>query len=79
MKAPTMLETIRSLLGAPACAIPLSVCRPSKTYLLDKANIPLTGTAILFTVPYVVTSDAHDPTRNLSLYAIPRDYHGYMK
>ena len=79
MKAPTMLETIRSLLGAPACAIPLSVCRPSKTYLLDKAGIPLTGTAILFAVPYVVTSDAHDPTRNLSLYAIPRDYHGYMK
>ena len=79
MKASTMLDTIRSLLGAPACAIPLSVCKPGKTYLLDKAGIPPTGTAILFAIPYVMTSDVDAPERNLSLYAVPRDYHGYAK
>ena len=79
MKTPTMLETVRSLLGVPACAIPLSVCRPAKTYLLERAGIPSSGTAILFAVPYVMTADAGEPTRNLSLYAVPRDYHGYMK
>jgi epoxyqueuosine reductase QueG len=79
MKAPTMLDTIRSLLGTPACAIPLSVCRPAKEYLLERAGIPREGTAILFPIPYLVTADAADPTRNLSLYAVPRDYHGYVK
>ena len=79
MKANTMLETIRSLLGVPACAIPLSVCKPAKSYLLGKAGIPFTGTAILFTIPYLVSADVNHPARNLSLYAVPRDYHGYMK
>ena len=79
MKASTMLDTIRSLLGAPACAIPLSVCKLGKTYLLDKAGIPPTGAAILFAIPYVMTSDVDAPERNLSLYAVPRDYHGYAK
>ena len=79
MKATTMLETIRSLLGVPACAIPLSICRPAKTYLLDRAGLPATGTAILFAIPYLVSGDVDDPTRNLSLYAVSHDYHGYMK
>ena len=80
MKAPTMLETITSLLGTPSCAIPLSCCKPAKTYLLERAGIPFeTGTAILFAVPYVMAEDARDPSRNLSLYAVPRDYHGYMQ
>lgn len=79
MKTPTMLDTVRSLLGVPACAIPLSLCRPGKTYLLDRVGIPSSGTAILFAVPYLVTADVSDPRRNLSLYAVPKDYHGYMK
>ncbi len=79
MKALTMLDTIRSLLGVPACAIPLSVCRPARGYLLEKAGIPSTGTAVLFAVPYLMTADVGDPDRNLSLYAVPRDYHGYME
>jgi epoxyqueuosine reductase len=79
MKTPTMLETVWSLLGVPACAIPLSVCRPAKTYLLERAGISMAGTAILFAVPYVMTADVGDPRRNLSLYAVPGDYHGYMK
>lgn len=80
MKAVTMLETIRSLLGTPACAIPLSSCRPAKTYLLERAGIPPEGTAILFAIPYIMTADARvlPPARNLSLYAVPRDYHGYV-
>lgn len=79
MKATTMLDTIRSLLGAPACAIPLSVCRPAKTYLLEKAGIPPSGTAVLFAIPYVMTREVSHPQRNISLYAVPRDYHGYTK
>lgn len=79
MKALTMLDTIRVLLGVPACAIPLSLCKPAKSYLLERAGIPPTGTAILFAVPYVMTADVYDPSRKLSLYAVPRDYHGYMK
>lgn len=79
MKAQTMLDTIRSLLGTPACAIPLSYCKPAKSYLLEQADIGAEGTAILFSVPYVLSKDVQDPARNVSLYAVPRDYHGYMK
>ena len=79
MRVRTMLETITSLLGTPACAIPSSYCRPAKAYLLDRAGIPLTGTAILFAVPYLMTEDVENPHRNLSLYAVSRDYHGYMQ
>ena len=82
MKLRTMLETITSQLGTTACAIPLSSCRPAKSYLLERAGIPLTGTAVLFAVPYLVTADAAeaaDPLRNLSLYAVSKDYHGYMQ
>jgi epoxyqueuosine reductase len=79
MKTPTMLETVRSLLGVPACAIPLSLCKPAKTYLLERAGISAAGTAILFAVPYVMMADVYDPARNLSLYAVPRDYHGYAE
>ena len=79
MKATTMLDTLRSLLGVPAYAIPLSVCKPARLYLLDRVGIPLTGTAILFAIPYVMTGDVEAEGRNLSLYAVPRDYHGYIK
>ena len=79
MKAVTMLETIRSLLGTPACAIPLSSCRILRPHLLTRAGLPTEGTAILFSIPYLVTSDEALPGRNLSLYAVPRDYHGYTK
>lgn len=79
MKELTMLETLRALLGVPLCAIPLSVCKPTKSYLLERDGIPFTGTAIIFAVPYLMTEDAEDPTRNVSLYAVPRDYHAYMK
>ena len=79
MKATTMLDTLRSLLGVPAYAIPLSVCKPVRLYLLDRVGIPMTGTALLFAIPYVMTDDVEAEGRNLSLYAVPRDYHGYVK
>ncbi|MBQ4113730.1 MAG: epoxyqueuosine reductase [Clostridia bacterium] len=79
MKEHTMLDSIRSLLGVPARAIPLSVCGIGRSYLLDRTNIPLTGTAILFAIPYVMTEDVTDSRRNLSLYAVPRDYHLYIR
>lgn len=79
MKAPTMLDTIRSMLGVPACAIPLSICKPAKSYLLEKVGLSSEGTAILFAIPYVITADVDAPDRNISLYAVPKDYHGYIK
>lgn len=79
MKENTMLETIRSLLGVPSCAIPLSICKPARSYLLEKAEIPKTGTAILFLIPYLMTDDVSKPQRNVSLYAVAKDYHGYCR
>lgn len=79
MKANTMLETIMSLLGTSAHAIPLSCCKLAKEYLLKRHDIPHSGTVILFSIPYLMTEDARNPQRNVSLYAVPRDYHGYVK
>ncbi len=75
----TMYETLASLLGVPSCAIPLSFCRLTRPYLLERVGIPTTGTAILFVIPYLVRADMENPDRNLSLYAVPRDYHGYAE
>ncbi len=79
MKAQTMLETISSLLGLPMRAIPLSLCHIKRWYLLERSGVPSTGTAILFAIPYVTTADVHDPERNLSLYAVVPDYHGFVQ
>ncbi len=78
MKATTMLDTLSSMLGRPACAIPLSMCKPRRTHLLERAGISAGGTAMLFAVPYISPEDVDAPDRNVSLYAVPRDYHGYM-
>lgn len=79
MMARTMYETLASLLGLPMCAIPLSYCRVSKPYLLERAGIGEDGTALVFAIPYLLAADSEDPARNLSLYAVPRDYHGYVE
>ncbi len=78
MKASTMYETLASLLGMPLCAIPLSCCHIRKPYLLKRAGIGEGGTAVLFVIPYLMREDLLAPERNLSLYAVPRDYHGYV-
>lgn len=72
-------EMISALVGAPVYAIPLNACRVSRPYLLERAGISMNGTALLFAIPYLVAADAHAPERNLSLYAVPRDYHLYIK
>ncbi len=79
MMAQTMYETLASLLGLPMRAIPLSFCRVTRPYLLERAGISVSGTAILLAIPYVMTADVYDERRKLSLYAVPRDYHGYVK
>ena len=54
----------------------LSDCRILRPYLLERAGI-LAGNVLLIAVPYY--SPACDaPERNLSAYAVPRDYHAYF-
>ena len=76
---PTLLSFLGQALGVPLGAIPLSECRVERAYLLEKNALSLNGTVILLTVPYVMTDDIYDPQRNLSLYAIPEDYHSYFE
>ncbi len=78
MTAGTMYETLASLLGLPVCAIPLSLCQINRPYLLERVGIGEGGTAMICAIPYLVVSDVRDTDRNLSLYAVPRDYHGYV-
>ena len=53
--------------------IPISECSVRKSYLLERAGIT-DGTAILFAIPYL-TPEANAEGRNLSRYAVSRDYH----
>ncbi len=57
--------------------IPISECSLRKPYLLTQAEIS-DGTAILFAIPYL-TPDATAADRNLSRYAVSRDYHLFVK
>ncbi len=75
----SLLSFMGQALGVPLGAIPLSQCRIQRPYLLERSGLSHEGTAVLFAVPYVVTADAHKPERNLSLYAIPEDYHRYFE
>ncbi len=79
MRTHTMYETLASLVGVPLCAIPLSSCRVTRPYLLERTGISDGGTALLFVIPYLVRGDMDNVGRNLSLYAVPRDYHGYVE
>ena len=53
----------------------LSHCDVVRPYLLERAGISDKGCAIMLAVPYYV---AEEGERNLSLYAVPRDYHLYF-
>lgn len=75
----TIMERLTSLLCARAAALPLSRCRITRPYLLDRSGIGTSGTAMFFAVPYLVSADAHDASRSVSLYAVPRDYHLYVR
>ncbi len=51
----------------------LSHCTITRPYLLERQGIR-EGTAFVFAVPYYTTK-CDDPARNISAYAVSRDYH----
>ena len=56
--------------------IALRDCRITRPYLLERVGIT-DGTAFLFAVPYYTTK-CDDPARNISAYAVSRDYHRFF-
>ena len=74
-----MLDVISELLAKEGiglvCPVPLADCHITRPYLLERAGIA-DGTVFLFAIPYL--SSAADKSRNLSAYAVPRDYHAYL-
>lgn len=57
--------------------IALSSCTLAKPYLLEREGIS-DGTAVIIAVPYY-SHAADSPDRNISAYAVTRDYHAYFK
>ncbi|MBQ3483591.1 MAG: epoxyqueuosine reductase [Clostridia bacterium] len=76
-----MEQTIKELLrarGITAVApIALSHCTLTRPYLLERAGIA-DGTAFMLAVPYY-TTECDDPARNISAYAVSRDYHLFFR
>lgn len=56
-------------------AIPLTSCIITKPYLLEKHGIEKDGSVLLMLAPYF----SGYTNENLSLYAVPRDYHIYFE
>ena len=75
-----MISTVARLLAergiALSAPIALADCRVTRAYLLKRAGIT-DGTAFLFAVPYY-TTECDDPARNISAYAVSRDYHRFF-
>lgn len=73
-----MLDVIEALLAEEQLTLfaPLSLedCRVLRPYLLERAGIR-TGTAVILAVPYAVPAEE----RNVSAYAVSRDYHLYFR
>lgn len=57
--------------------LPLCACKTVRPYLLERVGIE-DGTVIMMAIPYH-TPAATDPARNLSAYAVSRDYHLFFK
>lgn len=57
--------------------LPLSACRITRAYLLERAGIT-DGTVFLFAIPYFTKACA-DTERNLSAYAVSRNYHLFFE
>lgn len=72
-----MKNMVKELLGArgitAVAPLALAHCTLTRPYLLERAGIT-DGTAFLFAVPYY-TTECDDPARNISAYAVSRDYH----
>ena len=75
----SILDAVAEQVGMAVFPIPLNVCRVTRPYLLERAGIPADATVLFFSVPYLIAADARAPERNLSLYAVPRDYHLYIR
>lgn len=58
--------------------IPLSECKTVKKYLLEKVGIS-DGTVFMFAMPYLSYAGFTAQNRNISAYAVPRDYHLYFR
>ncbi len=58
-------------------AIPLASCRVTRPYLLDRVGIA-EGNVLMLAVPYL-TPACTSPDRNLSAYAVSRDYHLFFE
>lgn len=58
-------------------ALPLSACRVTRPYLLERANIA-SGTVFVLAVPYF-TPACEDKGRCISAYAVSRDYHLFFE
>lgn len=55
--------------------VPLSACTVRKSYLLEREGLGTeAGTVIMLALPYL-SREAERKDRNLSAYAVPRDYH----
>lgn len=59
-------------------ALSLSDCRIRKPYLLQKHGISPAGSVLLVLAPYFLTPPSDNDMQNISLYAVPRDYHLYF-
>ena len=57
--------------------LPLSACRVTRPYLLERANIA-SGTVFVLAIPYY-TPLCEDADRCISAYAISRDYHLFFE
>ncbi len=57
--------------------IPLSECKITKPYLLEREGIA-NGSAVILAVPYF-TKACLAPNRNLSAYAVSRNYHTFFE
>ena len=58
-------------------ALPLSACRIIRPYLLERAKIQR-GTVFMLAIPYY-TRACEDEGRNISAYAVSRDYHLFFE
>ena len=58
-------------------ALPLSACHVIRPYLLARANISK-GTVFMLAVPYF-TPSCEDKGKNISAYAVSRDYHLFFE
>ncbi len=76
-----MENTVKALLGArgikKVAPVPLGDLTQTRPYLLARHGIE-TGTVFMFAVPYYTTL-CDDPARNISVYAVSRDYHRFFE